>query len=146
MKKSVIFTILIIYVFAIFIVGLIGQKLKVYEPTIFVEKIECISEDFKYYDENHMQAKKGYLGYITKNSFVVGMKVQIKCRVVPANATYKELNYICESKICTKEVDSDGYLVLTFENSGSVDVIVQTTDGKPTSIKIKINIIDLSDF
>lgn len=145
MKKSVILTILIIYVIAIFVVGLIGQKLKIYNPTVYVEKIECISEEYKEYDDSSTYKEKGYSGYINAN-YKEGLKVYIKCRVNPANATYKDLEYICESSICSIEKDNDGYATLTFTNSGSVDVIVKTTDGQNKTLKIKINAINVDDF
>ena len=48
MKKSVIITIIVIYVLAIVVVGFIGLKMKVYDEQKYVEKIECISDGFKY--------------------------------------------------------------------------------------------------
>lgn len=44
MKKSVIITIIVIYVLAIVVVGFIGLKMKVYDEQKYVEKIECISD------------------------------------------------------------------------------------------------------
>lgn len=52
MKKSVIITIIVIYVLAIVVVGFIGLKMKVYDEQKYVEKIECISDGYKDYDPN----------------------------------------------------------------------------------------------
>ena len=48
MKKSVIITIIVIYVLAIVVVGFIGLKMKVYDEQKYVEKIECISDGYKF--------------------------------------------------------------------------------------------------
>ena len=48
MKKSVIITIIVIYVLAIVVVGFIGLKMKVYDEQKYVEKIECISDAVSY--------------------------------------------------------------------------------------------------
>lgn len=137
MKNSVILTILVIYIGAIFIVGFLGQKLRIYNETKYVEQIECISDNFKKYDVNDSQYQKGYIGKISV-AYQENLKIYVKCRVLPADATYKDLDYICGSKICTIEKDSDGYAILTFTDHGSVDLIVKSTDGKNTQIKIKI--------
>ena len=55
MKKSVIITIIVIYVLAIVVVGFIGLKMKVYDEQKYVEKIECISDGYKDYDQIQKQ-------------------------------------------------------------------------------------------
>ena len=57
MKKSVVFAIAIIYLIAIIVVGFMGQALKVYNENIYVENIECISEDYKAYKSNSNEFK-----------------------------------------------------------------------------------------
>lgn len=47
MKKSVIITIIVIYVLAIVVVGFIGLKMKVYDEQKYVEKIEVFLMDIK---------------------------------------------------------------------------------------------------
>ena len=71
MKKSVIITIIVIYVLAIVVVGFIGLKMKVYDEQKYVEKIECISDGYKDYDPNTetglAKIHAGYIGYIKKD-------------------------------------------------------------------------------
>ena len=97
MKKSVIITIIVIYVLAIVVVGFIGLKMKVYDEQKYVEKIECISDGYKDYDPNTetglAKIHAGYIGYIKKD-YKSGLKVEIKCRITPDNATHKNLEYI----------------------------------------------------
>ena len=64
MKKSVVFAIAVIYLIAIIVVGFLGQALKVYNENIYVERITCISDDYKPYKENSNEYKDGYIGYI----------------------------------------------------------------------------------
>lgn len=143
MKKSVILSILVIYILAVFVVGFIGQKLKVYDPTIYVEEIVCESEGFKEEISDELKAK-GYIGKISVN-YEEGLKIQIKCRVKPDNATYPNLLYSLNSKICTMEV-IDGIAVLTFTDSGIVDVIVTSSDTRKKSVKIKVIVSDLGEI
>ncbi len=142
MKKSVILSILVIYIIAVFVVGFIGQKLKVYDPTVYVDEIVCESEGF---EENTEELKaKGYIGRINVDEFTNGMKIQIKCRVNPDNATYPKLIYSIPSntKICTMEI-IDGIAVLTFTDSGFVVVTVTSSDTRKKSVKIEVNVTDL---
>lgn len=80
MKKSVIITIIVIYVLAIVVVGFIGLKMKVYDEQKYVEKIECISDGYKDYDPNTetglAKIHAGYIGYIKKD-YKSGLKVEI---------------------------------------------------------------------
>lgn len=145
MKKSVVFAIAIIYLIAIIVVGFMGQALKVYNENIYVESIECISEDYKAYKSNSNEFKEGYIGYIQPDKYEEGLQVLIKCRVEPANATYKDLQYIStDTSICTIEKQADGTAIATFLKAGTVTIIIKATDNGNEQIKIKIITYDVS--
>lgn len=89
MKKSVVLTILIIYIIAIVVVGFIGIALKVYDEKKYVERIECINEE--YVNEPVYDESDGSLigdGYILiKKKDNPDLTIVIKCRALPADAT-----------------------------------------------------------
>ena len=145
MKKSVVFAIAVIYLIAIIVVGFLGQALKVYNENIYVDSIECISDDYKPYKENSAEFKEGYIGYIQPDEYEDGLQVLIKCRVEPANATYKDLQYIsADTSICTIEKQEDGTAIATFKKAGTVTVIIKSTDTGNEQIKNKIITFDVS--
>lgn len=142
MKKSVILTILVIYIFAIFIVGIIGGKSKVYDETIYVDEIICVSEEFVKYEKE----VDGYIGKITKD-FKEDLKILIKCQVNPANTPFTALDYsIGGTQICNLTKDNDGNCLLSFIDSGSVTVTISSTDGKSKQVKIKVIVTKIDDI
>lgn len=145
MKKSVVFSIAVIYLIAIIVVGFLGQALKVYNENIYVESISCISEDYKPYKEKDPEYKEGYSGYIQPDQYTDGLQVLIKCRVEPANATHKDLQYIsADTSICTIQKQEDGTAIATFLRAGTVTIIIKSTDNGNEQIKIKIITHDVS--
>ena len=96
MKKSVILTIAVIYIFAIVIVGFIGIRQGAYNENVYVDDIVIISDNYKKYDVStdvgKLKIEEGYEGYIQTN-FKEGLKIEIKCQVKPDNATIKKLQY-----------------------------------------------------
>ena len=149
MKKSVIITIIVIYVLAIVVVGFIGLKMKVYDEQKYVEKIECISDGYKDYDPNTetglAKIHAGYIGYIKKD-YKSGLKVEIKCRITPDNATHKKLEYIYDenSTIYKLTTNSDGTATIEFLTGGVATIIIRSTDSKQTQIKIEVSAFDWS--
>ena len=101
MKKSVILTILIIYILAIVVVGFIGIALKVYDEKKYVEEIECISEG---YIHGNVEGTKcdGYIEVTYKKN--VDNLVVIKCRALPADATNTKLKLSVDTE---KGYDAD---------------------------------------
>ncbi len=149
MKKSVIITIMVIYILAIVVVGFIGIRLKVYNEQKYVEKIECISDGYKNYDSTTTtgasKIEAGYVGYI-RADYQTGLKVEIKCRITPDNATNKKLEYIVDDKpsIYQLTTNSDGTATIEFFKGGVATVIIRATDSKQTQIKIEISAFDWS--
>ena len=143
MKKSVILSILVIYIIAVFVVGFIGQKLKVYHPTVNVDEIVCESEGFEEI-ENTTKNPKVKRCYGGDFKFIKGMKIQIKCRVKPDNATYPKLIYSISSEknTCTMEI-IDGIAVLTFTGSDFVVVSVTSSDNIGIEARIEVTVTDV---
>lgn len=144
MKKSVILVIAIIYVLAIVVVGFIGIRMKIYDANIYVEKIECISDNYQKCNENNDLFHKGYDGYISV-IYEENLKVLIKCNIYPENASEKKLEYIYDksSTTYTLTYNEDGTASVEFLKGGSATIIVKSTDNVGASIKILINAVDL---
>lgn len=131
MKKSVIITIIVIYVIAIFVVGFIGMEMEVANELVPVEKIVCVTDGAEKKEDEEYD-------YLIKSSFEEGLKIELKCQVIPDNATQKKLQYIGEGQSFKLTPNSDGTATVEFLKKGSATITVKSTDNNGVSIKIKI--------
>lgn len=148
MKKSVVLTIAVIYIFAIVVVGFMGMQMKVYNEKVYVKEINVISEGYKPYtaDTELGQSKlsEGISGYISK-SFIEGLKVEIKCQIKPDNADNKNLIYSCQESTSYKlTTNSDGTATIEFYEGEVVPVKIEAADGSGIEIIIEIKVFDFS--
>lgn len=95
MKKSVVLTILIIYIIAIVVVGFIGIALKVYDEKKYVEQIECLTEGYVHGSVEGTNCD-GYIEVQYKKN--VDNLVIIKCRALPADATNTKLKLVVDKE------------------------------------------------
>jgi len=131
MKKSVILTILVIYIFAILTVGFIGIAQKVYDEKINVTGIECLNEYVAVENADYdieIQLPKGETTVI------------LSCRAVPANATVPVLDYYSDNENVEVVKNDDGTCTVTLVGKvRSAIVIVKSTDRTPgVQLRIKI--------
>ena len=146
MKKSVILTLTVIYIFAIVIVGFIGIRQGAYNENKYVDDIIIISDNYVKYDVESDEAKNGLEGHIS-TSFVKGLKIEIKCQVKPDNATNKKLIYACdESPDYKLIVNSDGTATIEFYHGAQFVLIIKSQDTVGFTKKIFIDVEDLSDI
>ena len=146
MKKSVILTIAVIYIFAIVIVGFIGIRQGAYNENKYVDDIVIISDNYKKYESDSEKAKEGYEGHIS-TSYVEGLKIEIKCQVKPDNATNKNLIYICSESQDYKLIkNSDGTATIEFYHGAQIDLIIKSQDTVGFYKKIFIDVEDLGDI
>ena len=145
MKKSVIITIAVVYIFAIVVVGFIRIKIKAYNTPEFVTDITCVSDNFHKYDPNNpvhkkeMEKTKNLIGYI-EEEFKEGLKITINCQVTPDNATKKALTFSVDENPAAYKLTptSDGSATIEFFVGTEVIVTIKSTDIKGYSIKIKV--------
>lgn len=144
MKKSVIIAILIVYIASILAVGFFGIKMKVYDENVYVSSIECLSDNYKAYDEIK---KDGICGEIKVEFKEKGMRIDLVCRCNPSNATNQDLEYRFDESNPVefyKNSDYTGYFII---NSGCDFVVtIVAQDGHNASMKIRINVYDYSDI
>ena len=147
MKKSVILTIAVIYIFAIVIVGFIGIRQGAYNENKYVDDIEILSDGYvKYPTDSEEYTVNGIEGYI-ETTFTKGLKIEIKCQVKPDNATNKNLIYICEESQDYKLIrNSDGTATIEFYHGAEFVLQIKSQDTIGFTKKIKIFVEDLSDI
>lgn len=147
MKKSVVLVIAVIYVLAIVVVGFIGIRMKIYNAIVYVDKIECVSDNYCKFKEDNEFYEKGYDGYISV-LYEENLKVLIKCNIHPENASEKKIEYIYDKSSTTYTVtyNEDGTANVEFLKGGSATIIIKSTDNVGVYIKILINAVDLSDI
>lgn len=135
MKKSVIITIFVIYIFGILVVGFLGAKTKVYEQEVYATDIECKTEGFKLYDpskpEDQAKIAEGFLGYIDVK-YQEGLEVELKIQIVPANATYKKVNFYNPQDGDKYEIirKSDTSAIVKFKKAKNANILVSSEDEK----------------
>lgn len=157
MKKTSILSIFLVFFAAIIIVGLFGDKIKIYDEEIEVEKIEWISTE---YENNSMYTVKKYtkedkekdpkIKYDAELIVRVetGLTLNIKFVCLPANATHTDLDFYNEEKTgITRNDLGENTTSLVFDKTNiSTTLFAITTDGLKTSYSIKINLVSPSLF
>ena len=137
MKKSVILIISVIYILALVFVGT-SLKLAVYNPVVYVTDIAVLNDDYiEYTEETQIEDYKGYI----KQKWTDGLKIELKCRAKPYDATNVALNYAYDPTVtfATFENTSDNSLIISFTKGGEVPVTVRAADG--SGIEITVNVI-----
>ncbi len=147
MKKSVILAILVIYIFAIVVVGLWGIKTYFFNPTVYVSEIQLVdSEDGAYKVETTPDQPD--VDYI-RLTYVEGLKFKIYYKVLPDNATSKAVEFDFDtSKYEGKiEVTSDGEVIVRTNERMTIDGFIRSQDGvKAKSRRIRIMIRKNNDL
>lgn len=135
MKKSVVLMIGIIYIAAVVLVGFLGLKMRVYDEKKYVTEIVCISEG---YTKNE-DSTNDYDGYI-RTKYVDGLKVEIKCQVLPDDADNKKVDYIYDetSQIFKVIKNEDGTATVEFLKKGTATITVKAADNVGVDLIIKI--------
>lgn len=126
------------------------ETLTIYPPHIDVDRIECTSDDYVVYNPDIASDKEwidqGYAGNI-QIKYTENMRILLKCKIYPANATEQNVQYICDNtNYGTITYNEDGTAYLDILRQGIFDVIIRATDNKGTSIKIKIIVINVINF
>ena len=103
MKKSVVILIALIYAASIVLVGYLGLKAKTYNDVYPVERLEILTE----YNEMPNTGDK-YITFVHRDG--EEPTLQFECRVLPENATDKEIIYKLASDCTIATISEDGLL------------------------------------
>ena len=94
MKKSVILTIVVVYVLAIVAVGLLGIKLAVYDEIIYVDSIRLVdSEEGAYKVRRDYDMGTGEKGDLISIKYKPGLSFQLYYEVLPQDSTNKNVTF-----------------------------------------------------
>lgn len=130
MKKSVVILIAIIYVAAIAVVSFFGLQFKVFNQVIPVSEIVIDNKDLKespYYPTPYATV------YLDENGRA---QYQIKCTVLPVEATNTNVTYAYDRQSAVASVDENG--LVTFTGVGLLEIKLIPSDGSDVSAKITI--------
>ena len=127
MKKSVIILIALIYVAAIAVVSFFGLQFKVFNQVVPVSSIVIDNKDLKYTPENVPYA----IIELDDNGVA---HYQIKCTVLPVDATNTRINYAIDDQSTAGSVDEYG--LVTFTGAGTLTVIITPADGSDFETRI----------
>ncbi len=156
MKKSSVIAIGLIFLASIVLVGFFGIRLKIFDPVVYVEKIEwnysefndeskfrvtLYSEEEKLANNYEYDAELKYISYVP----IEDLTFNFKCYGTPLNATNSKLTYklnINNSKIVLN-VKDDNTADITFNMMTSVNLIAKSSDGRDVTYTIKIDILEV---
>lgn len=139
MRKSVIFTISIIYALSIFVVTLFGMKMKVDQFVIYMDKLEITS-----YDKISVKGIKQKTVYLGENDEYVAF--QLEYEYTPDNATYPDkIEFLLKDEVKTRNGEEITIATITsfgkvvFTAIGTVTVKVYAGDGSVLEDVIQIS-------
>ena len=153
MKKSVMIIIGIIYVASIVVINFFGMKVFVYNKTIDVEQIVCLNKTdeekgivvstFESYNGETGTAITIKFDKPANKNLMTGTMLQLDLRVLPDNATKKELSFTStasdeEVEFFTDESGKQTGLILFYAPTSIFEVLVKSTDNSSVTLRLKI--------
>lgn len=153
MKKSVMIIIGIIYVASIVVINFFGMKVFVYNKTIDVEQIVCLNktDEEKGIVVSTFESYNGETGTLITIKFDkpanknnrTGTMLQLDLRVLPDNATKKELSFTStaseeEVEFFTIDYGKQTGLILFYKPTSIFEVFVKSTDNSNVTLRLKI--------
>ena len=139
MKKNVVLAIAVIYIIAVVAVGVFGISVRIPEQITYIDRVECVSDGYRTYEDNPGKLELGYDGYISK-VYSEGLEVVIHCAIYPQNPTNDDLIYIYDESSTTYklEIRDDGTAVVKFHCPGTAIITIKAEDTKGASTKIDV--------
>ena len=103
MKKSTILLLVVVYIISFFIIGLLGNSVRSYDPVYEPESIELVEPDGKTFLSNDDGRPitvdgKDYHYWFVYQGYVTGSVVRIKANVKPDNSTYPNVSFVKDSQ------------------------------------------------
>ena len=104
MKKSTILLLVVVYILSFFIIGLLGNSVRSYDPVYEPESIELVEPDGKTFlaNENGPYTDpdgKVWDYWFVYQGYVTGSVVRIKANVKPDNSSYPNVSLLKIHKI-----------------------------------------------
>lgn len=158
MKKSTILLLVIVYIVSFFVIGLLGQSIKNYNPVIDPESVLVVDPDNKteastnIYDED--TGKLLYHYYFVYHNYKKGDSVRIKATVKPDNCSYPDViiykdktdeTFSIETKETNSNIEQNFALITLNETLSEAQVastarILVTTTNPGTQITLVVGV------
>ncbi len=126
MKKSVVVLILLIYAASVVIVSFFGMQVTSYNPSIYVEKVECTNDDIVIGENGEKYIIKTFDPDIDSLENVV----ILTWKVYPEDATVRDVVFEYEQ---TSIANFDKVPIIQFNRWGLVTVTIKPVDRVSTS-------------
>ena len=146
MKKSVILTILLVYIASLCIVGYFGTKIIAYDMTVHVEDIVCLTEGVTYTKDNpnstiRKKAEEG-IEYYYETVYEEGLKIPLTFVTTPDNASTGGVYYgIDEKSSYSYELADNGETCIISINKNGYTEITVTVESKDKKIRKYISVL-----
>lgn len=153
MKKSVVLTLLAIYVLSICVVGYFGLKVRIYQPTVYAESVTITGvkdaktgEDYTKKIKETTDAKGDVTRYVRINSHD-DMTITLVVEIAPDNTTNRDLivefstQGVCE-RVENANTSGSGItqeIVIKFATNRDTTLTVKAKDSPTIYDKIKIS-------
>ena len=115
MKKSTIIILVVVYIVSFFLVGLLGQAIRAYDPVVYPESIVLVEPDgvaTEHRDVTYGDKKFDY--YYVVNPYQMGMSVRIKATVKPDNTSFPTVSFI-------KDEQNTSFILNTSAEDSSIE-------------------------
>ena len=111
MKKSTILLLVVVYILSFFIIGLLGNSVRSYDPVYEPESIELVEPDGKTFLANEDGPYTDPDGKIwdywfVYQGYVTGSVVRIKANVKPDNSTYPNVSFVKDAQNTTFSMET----------------------------------------
>ncbi len=141
LKKSVVLLVGLVYIISVVIVGVMGIKMRIFDEVKYVEDIVCTITSIK--DAVFETEDIGNYDYFYYLPYSEEIKIGIQSQVMPVDATNTRVRYyVAEDTpetISLTTSNDDNSLIVQFNEKYSLDIYVQSTDGK--NLEKKINLL-----
>lgn len=148
MKKPVILSLIAVYILAIVIVGIMGGAFKIYNPTVYVDKIVCENAN----STGATNDERSELGdYYIKKEVKINepISIEIKCKVEPADATDTRVNISKydenDTTFTLEEInEKEGSAILKcvgLNDTTTIYLVAKSCDNAKKEIIIRIDIL-----
>ena len=99
MKKSTILLLVVVYILSFFIIGLLGNSVRSYDPVYEPESIELVDPDGKTDLTRDVEKDGEIIDYwFVYHGYVAGSVVRIKASVKPDNSTYPNVTFVKDAQ------------------------------------------------
>lgn len=139
MKKSTLLVIGILYIASIVAISVFGLKTVIWDVVIPVKSIECLNQSDDHADVSLTEDGKKFIKIkyeepgVIEDGVPTGTMVQLLWRVLPDNATNKEVRFVYNTNLTrvnfVKNKDGKELGLILFTGKVKLDLQIVSTDG-----------------